>query len=727
MRKLYWSLKLGYLCSLLIIVTIVFAQPGSAATISGHVTDTTGHALPNIPVYYKSGIIGCGDHYNDFVLTNNNGEYSFTSTVANTYYVKTGGGETDFAQIFWAEGGTTPDCSKMTGIPITSTEQQENNKNFKLEIGSVIEGDVIAADTNQGIPDVIVHLIPLGFMQCHFQGSLSGTTNSSGHFTISGLALGDYIVGTSYDEDNYVDEWWASGTSALHCPYAETISITSPGQSIQHVDFQLDPSASISGTIIDENSNPLEGISVASEFKMLSHPNYISNASDPNGSYSLKKLKAGTYKIETRTQTAYLKKYWTSSGGSYYQGDAESITISAGQSVTDKDFHLSQGIPVSGIITDSANDPVTGAYVYGEDVTGLLPVSNVTTNTQGNFTLYVVPNNKYTFKASTQQHNYIPEYWSSTTGTAYLKSQAEEISITTESIDINFTFETGAIITGEILSESGDPLSNILVNALGTSSGCTFSSPYASDFMVNTNNAGFYSISGLPEGNYHVFASETVTNGTYVTAWHTANGNSNNCSSSEPITVTTGSTVEDINFVLSHGEFFSGVIYESNGSHPVRDKDYSVYIFDSDPCATPPPHIVGGGYYSPYRGLQYRSSALAPGQYYLGILDATRALELNLSNIESFWSFPHSVVECSQARPLTIRPGKSRSGTDFNRTLPPGDMDGDGRIDLNDVILGLQIISGGNPSFIELEMGDTNQNNTLDLMDILWIINVISQ
>jgi len=54
-----------------------------------------------------------------------------------------------------------------------------------------------------------------------------------------------------------------------------------------------------------------------------------------------------------------------------------------------------------------------------------------------------------------------------------------------------------------------------------------------------------------------------------------------------------------------------------------------------------------------------------------------------------------------------------------------GDLNQDGLVNVQDIIISINIILGGDPSDYELWSGDFNQDNVIDILDIVLLINLI--
>jgi hypothetical protein len=81
----------------------------------------------------------------------------------------------------------------------------------------------------------------------HSQAGYALVNSMTGKYTILGLPAGNYYLQT-YAVDNYINEWWASPLSVRNCASAQPVVVTD-GQAVTNKNFQLDPGATISGTV----------------------------------------------------------------------------------------------------------------------------------------------------------------------------------------------------------------------------------------------------------------------------------------------------------------------------------------------------------------------------------------------------------------------------------------------------------------------------------------------
>ncbi|MCP4145446.1 MAG: hypothetical protein GY752_09215, partial [bacterium] len=167
---------------------------------------------------------------------------------------------------------------------------------------------------------------------------------SSGTYSMSDLPTGTYYLRTSNNGTAYLNEWWASGESAIDCSDAEGITLSSSSSSATGMNFQLDADAMISGTVYrSDGVTPFMGDSVRISAVFGNPCGVWEQAGDAytdpsDGTYAIHWMPAGSYYL--RTWLLGDVEWWTSTGSVVNCSNAQAFTISAGDSVTGKDFQF---------------------------------------------------------------------------------------------------------------------------------------------------------------------------------------------------------------------------------------------------------------------------------------------------------------------------------------------------------------------------------------------------
>jgi hypothetical protein len=184
------------------------------------------------------------------------------------------------------------------------------------------------------------------------------TSDSAGDFTIEGLPAGDYHVRT-YDTNQLYRSGWYAGDGSLSVTQAGAASVTVPGDPIVVL---ADPAPTISGTILNEDDEPLESVLVN-----LCEPESGTCAigtTNEFGYYEAPILEPGTYTAQIWDNTSAYP------GGGYIQPDG-SIALDAenaqpipagATSVENVDGVLPYGGRITATLT-SGGAPLAGGYV----------------------------------------------------------------------------------------------------------------------------------------------------------------------------------------------------------------------------------------------------------------------------------------------------------------------------------------------------------------------------
>ncbi len=215
--------------------TGINAEMKVGGKISGTVTDASTHsALEGIFVC----AIASSREFGDCVMTGAGGEYTISGLAGGNYKVAFGpGGSTPGYVVQYYSGASSLETA--TAVPVT-VEQTAAGINAQMQVGAKISGTVTNAATGSALKGVLVCALvsssePAG---CEL-------TNSSGQYTIEGLASGQYKVGFS-DGRNFQVQYYNNKTSY---PEAQLVSVLAPN-AITSINAALLPT----GTAVPANS-----------------------------------------------------------------------------------------------------------------------------------------------------------------------------------------------------------------------------------------------------------------------------------------------------------------------------------------------------------------------------------------------------------------------------------------------------------------------------------------
>ena len=150
----------------------------------------------------------------------------------------------------------------QSGPPQSNIQQQMTD-----QIPGEISGHVYRSNTGGAIPDATVVLEPI-------RPSVRGmwpqvATGLDGSFTFTGVAPGEYAVDASALD--FLGKAYSDGSQIR-----PTIISIRPGQRIENIDIRLDAASAISGSVYDEDNQPIGGVMVTA-----GQPTYLPGGSRP--------------------------------------------------------------------------------------------------------------------------------------------------------------------------------------------------------------------------------------------------------------------------------------------------------------------------------------------------------------------------------------------------------------------------------------------------------------
>ncbi|MCP4344023.1 MAG: hypothetical protein GY795_00675 [Desulfobacterales bacterium] len=182
----------------------------------------------------------------------------------------------------------------------------------------------------------------------HLEGYTSA--RSDGSYVMAKLSPGKYKVYAKHPD--YINEYYDNTPDTEQATPVEVIA----GQETSGTDFRLDPGGQIRGTVTGPNGELAKGILVCAQ-NSSGYPN-VSTYTQSDGSYAIKGLVSGTYRIYTENSASlnYI--------GEYYKNTSEpeqavSFEV-ADQTISGIHFSLEYGGQITGRVTDSRGRTVKG-------------------------------------------------------------------------------------------------------------------------------------------------------------------------------------------------------------------------------------------------------------------------------------------------------------------------------------------------------------------------------
>jgi protocatechuate 3,4-dioxygenase beta subunit len=242
-----------------------------------------------------------------------------------------------------------------------------------------IKGLVVNAQTGEPVKYALVSLTAVneagGSDSPQMPSSKSVQTNGSGEFEFAGLAKGHYMV-------NAQKPGFSSAFSAKH-PNFQNVELN---QSTSGIQIQLSPLGVIEGRVLDENDEPLLGVTILALQVQIQDGYRQTHAArtvstDDRGAYRLWNLEPGDYYIKASGRSGGTTKYvgdgspsytfWQSFAPAFFGGgqtldSATPIKIEAGSKFTaDLRLRLTPSFKIHGTLASPPSGTVTFGLLRG--------------------------------------------------------------------------------------------------------------------------------------------------------------------------------------------------------------------------------------------------------------------------------------------------------------------------------------------------------------------------
>ncbi len=319
--------------------------------------------------------------------------------------------------------------------------------------------------------------------------------------------------------------------------------------------LEFQTTAVLQGTVTDESASPLEGM--------------IMQILTPDGYTQLNKvvLKTaadGTWEatVPTRPLVVKFRDFYNVYGTEYYDNAATlagATTLSPVTSavVTGIDAVLSNASSVSGTVTDTSGNPISGSYVYIYDVpfTGSYKFG-VPTDANGDYTFAGLTSGDYLLKFT--KPGYYTQWWND----APDQTSATTVS-TTAGTNTGYDAQLvqAARISGVVTDDLGQPISGVKV-FIYDGPGSIYRSPI-------TATDGSYIVDAVPTGEYAVYADANfAVTGGYASEWWNDLPSSTLYADTDKITIIDG-TMATADFSLNRS-VLSGTVTSADDGLPVE-------------------------------------------------------------------------------------------------------------------------------------------------------------
>lgn len=472
----------------------VDASLSRRTTIAGSVTDTDG-AVSGAQVVLQRKRVGGWYQWVGTVVTDATGGYSFTGLVAGEYqaYAAADGHRTMYYNGVYA----TPDS-------------------FAIESGTTADVD-FAFPAYGGLQGVVTQEATMGAASLAAYRDEPGNAFGmwiadcdpvTGAYTLPNLPVGEYRVLAWSGQHVVSGHAGAIGVWDAASPLLTPITISADSTGTISIDLHL--MSGVNGTVRDEAGNPLGGIRV---WLWQQLPNgiwsdYNDVLTDASGQFTMW-APPGEYVVQYEDPgAAYVSSVY---GSPLVQSPSDPaaarITLGTGAQLSSIDATLSTGSTVGGTVVDPLGQGVEGAwaelYVRRQDGMNWDWAGVTSTAPDGSYSIAALRPGAYRVRFASPAGEYVPQVWPAAHGDSLNALDAADIVLDgyADRMDIDAQFDEGATISGRVLDADGSPVVGIGVGAGAYDAG----GQWLGGSWVNTDDQGYYTMSGLVEGSHRVY------------------------------------------------------------------------------------------------------------------------------------------------------------------------------------------------------------------------------
>ena len=417
-----WSL----VALLLVTATATFAVVGtaSAADPTGSISGTVYASNTSTP------LVGAVVFVNDFdtgvpvgnTTTDASGNYSIGGLATGSYRVHVNATAQD-VPIQYYDGSATAEGA--TAVPVTDSFET-GGIDFIIPTAGSITGTVTdGSSTAIAGAEVWAARFDSG------SGGRGAVTDSSGIYTIVGLAQGQYRVQAFAGDQGFASEYYLN---AAAFDSATPVFVTSSNTTTA-INFTLAASGSIAGTVTEANGvTPIAGVHVFAN-GYDTHGGGNGTTTDGQGNYIIPGLAAGDYRVRAvPNDPGTVGEFYEDKGD---WAEAERVTVNSGATTSNIDFSLKQGGSISGVVTrQSDGSPVANAAVWANTFNCCEGGNGTSTAADGSYTIPRLGPGEYRVRVRPRQDDLVGEFYASTTDW----SEAEPVEVTAGADQSNIDF-----------------------------------------------------------------------------------------------------------------------------------------------------------------------------------------------------------------------------------------------------------------------------------------------
>ena len=319
-----------------------------------------------------------------------------------------------------------------------------------------------------------------------------------------------------------------------------------------------DPTGSITGTVYaSDTSTPVVGAVVfVNDFD--TGVAVGNTTTDASGNYAIGGLVTGSYRVHVNATAQDISiQYYD---GSATAEGASAVPVVDGSETSGIDFVIPTAGSITGTVTDESSTAIADAEVWAARFDSGSGGRAAVTDGGGNYTIAGLAQGEYKVQAFARDQGFAGEYYLN--ASAFHLATPVFVTSSNTTTAINFTLAAGGSIAGQV-TDGVNPIAGVHVFANGYDT-------HGGGNGTTTNASGNYIIPGLIPSDYRVSA-EPEDPGTAGEFYN----NTRDWGEADRVTVTSGATINNIDFALEQGGSISGVVTRQSDGLPVANADVS--------------------------------------------------------------------------------------------------------------------------------------------------------
>ena len=497
------------------------------ATISGRVTDAeTGMPLADVEIDGQNVI---QRQQGIYTRTDQDGIYLLDGVAPGSYRIRVKARGQGYIQEYYDNrlGREYADLVVVGGA------ETLENIDFVLETGGTISGSV--TDNTTGLPILGARV---GSDSLEHGSGNDAMTDSSGRYTLIGLAPGSHRVWADVEGQSYVRAFYKG---VINRDDANLVVVNGQ-EEVEGINLSLRRGASVSGRIVDsETSSPISDLRLRA--KLLDGDDVSWAESNVDGTYVLLGLPEGVLEI-------------TINGRGYIE-ERTRVTIRGQTPIEDFNLTLSLGASIAGRVFDEDTGfPIANLDVHAVSLPDRSHVAWERTDADGRFTLSGVAPGLFDVVAE---------------GRGYVPHQQRVSVLDRERVTgLEMGLGAGGTVSGRVTdAATGAPVAGATVRHSWVDT------EFGSETV--TDEQGRYRITGLGEGRHRLRVEVRGQN--YVQQFYSGKMLRDRA---DLITIRGQEEISDANFSLIPGAAISGRVVDSETGRPIPGMDLRARLNGDD-------------------------------------------------------------------------------------------------------------------------------------------------